>query len=477
MNPFFLIPAFAVPAITGYVFMSWLLARDERATVGERFFFGLGAGAGMLSFVMLLIGFAGIRYGAFSITAVMLAVCAFFAWLSSRSVGLKKALFSGGGVGGGGGVSSWKKCAVAVILIWMSLKFSFVAYEGFTRPIFAWDAWVNWSAGAKAFYYDGGLMLRASGEEFFGGVYRPFLGHPVHLPLLQVWSAVWLGGFHEAYVKVWSVLYYAALLGVIYVAVRREAGGFYALAAAFFFSIAPLPVFHAVDAYADLQLGYYVLCSSVFLWRYVDGGKRASLTACSFFVAMGLLTKNEGIIFAAAAVFALLLRAVIERRGLEKNGLRDAALGFLPAIVILTLPWFAFKFSHSFGFGHTGSGLKWLSDPKFGEGAGGSIHWEVLVPALREFFLRANFGLIFPFWFFASVAAIKTVIKTNVRYLYAYLVFAIASYIFIYLTLEVTAVTEVTGINRNMLAYAPATLFVCAVLVKRAFSGTDNPVL
>ncbi len=475
MNPLFLIPAFAVPTVTGYVFVAWLLSGDERATVAERLFLGFGAGAGMLSFVMLLMGFAGIRYGVSSITAVMLAVCAVFAWLSSRSGGLKKNLFSGGfGLNPFIGGSSWRNYAAAVILIWLALKVSFVAYEGFTRPIFAWDAWVNWSAGAKAFYYDRGLMLGASREEFFGGVYRPFLGHPVHLPLLQVWSALWLGGFHEAYVKVWSVFYYITLLGVMFTAVRREAGGFYALVVLFFLSSAPLPIFHAIDAYADIQLGWYALCSALFLWWHVEDGKRRTLAACAFFVAMGLLTKNEGIIFAAAVAFALVLRSVIERRGLEKKGLLDAAIGFVPVVVILTLPWFAFKFSHSFGFGHTGSGLKWLSDPKFGQEASGSIHWEIFVPALREFFLRANFGLIFAFWFFVSIAAIKTLLKTGLRYLHAYLLFVIAFYFFIYLTLEVTAVTEVTGINRNMLAYAPVMLFSSAVLAKRALSETDR---
>jgi hypothetical protein len=121
------------------------------------------------------------------------------------------------------------------------------------------------------------------------------------------------------------------------------------------------------------------------------------------------------------------------------------------------------------GFGHSGaySGFSWLSDPKFKHDAPRGVHWEIFPLVLREIFFKANFSLLFPFWIAVTVMGFKEIMRSKIKYLYFIAVSVIAMFIFVYLTLEVTAVTETTGIQRNFLTLAPIIFFISACLTFR----------
>jgi 4-amino-4-deoxy-L-arabinose transferase-like glycosyltransferase len=219
-----------------------------------------------------------------------------------------------------------------------------------------------------------------------------------------------------------------------------------------------------MEGYADLTLSYYSLVATVCLWRYLGSGKNVYLSLCGILVAMGCFTKNEGLFFFLALLAALYLFILF-----EKKRALPAFVYFLLPFLVVAGPWLFFKFSSGLGFGHSGaeSALKWLSDPRFGQGAQNRVHWEIFGAAFNELFFKANFNLIIPFWLFVSVVGVRTIIRTNIKYLFVVMLAVMAMFIFVYLTLEVTTVTKGTGIHRNTLTYVPIIFFTSAVLVGR----------
>lgn len=451
--------AFLIPAVTGTLLVSLLLG--EEAGAGEKACLGFGAGAGMLSYWMTLTGFLRIPFSVAGITAPHLVLIAVFAvvmyarFKPSRSRRMVQEEESAIGV--------FKTVLAAVMVLWVLFKVGFVFHESVTRPIYSWDAWANWSAGAKLFFYSRGLMLDPSGEHFFGTGYRPFLGHPLHSTLLQVYSALWLGRFDEIYVKSWSFFYFVSMLGMVYWALKREAGAFYGVAGAFFLSSLPLLVWHAQDAYSDFPLSWYSLAATVTFWRYTSTGKGRFLVLSGAFCGMGMLVKNEGIFFFTALGLSLLLYSVFERKPLVTS-----LFYFSLPVLVLAGPWLVFKSANGFGFGHTGGELKWLGDPTIRGGESTGVHWDVIVPALRQMFLTSNFSLLFPFWIIVSALGARSVARSGIKYLDLAILVVIGGFFFVYLTLEHMSVIDVTGIHRNILTYAPMVLFSSALTL----SGT-----
>lgn len=467
MKLVYLIFAVLIPLSAGYLAVTWLTSQDRESAFFERLSLGYGLGSGIVTYVMFILGLLRIPYSLPSIILPLSVISAFFAFMIRR--------------GGGGFLRSARLCpshttglklaASALLIAWMLFKVAFVLYENSLRPIFAWDAWVHWSTGAKVFYYAKGLLLDPSGENFFGKGYR-FIGHPVHTPLLEVWHALWLGEFDEALVKTWSAFYYTGMIGIVYFTVRREGGSFPALVSAFFLSTLPLLAWHATESYSDIVLAYYALSATAVSWRYMRGLDKRYLALAGVFLAMCSTTKNEGIFFFAAVAFSFTLYSAIERR----SYLSDAFFLVLP-FAVMAGPWLVFKAVNGLGFGHGsyGSELTWLSDPKFGGAGEKGVHWEIIPEMMKQLFFRANFNLVFPFWLFLTGFYMRTVIKTELKYIHLMAVSAMSMFAFVYLVFEVTAVTEATGVNRNALTYAPIFLLSSALLyVLKDGGGMDG---
>ncbi|MFQ5735329.1 MAG: ArnT family glycosyltransferase [Thermodesulfobacteriota bacterium] len=457
-----LLPALLIPAVAGYPVVAFLL--QGRAGPMETAALGAGVGAGILGVAMFLLGLAGVPFSLWVITPVVfmpaLAACV------SMYAGKGRAVPGAGPCAEGAErvqavrLEGWRLYLAVALGGWVLLKAGFVVYEGLTRPMSAWDTWAHWASGAKFFFYSRGLALDPASGHFFASGYR-FIGHPLQAPMLEVWTSLWLGGFHEVYSKAFSPVYFVSLLGVFYPAVRRNGGPFVAVLAVFFLAGLPLLTYHGAEGYSDIVLAYYALAAVVCLWRFMKEGGRGALALCGFFASVCVFTKNEGLFFLGAVFFVLVLFLAVERR----QRLREAALLLLPFAVVAA-PWLLFKAAYGFGFGHGSLGsshLTWLSDPKLA-GAPGSLHWEVFPVIAREFFLGANYGLLFPFFALATARHRRAVLATDARYLYLLLSFVMASFAFVYLTFEVTAVTELTGLLRNTLTYAPLMVFTAAVL-------------
>ncbi|MFQ5353881.1 MAG: ArnT family glycosyltransferase [Thermodesulfobacteriota bacterium] len=469
MDYFYLLISLIVPVLAGTFFVRWLLRSEAGAGSFEAVFFGFGVGLGFTALEMFYLGLLGLPFSRVTVALPLLLVILIFSLLS-RTRGKVSAVAPVKGLA----PSRWRLYLIIIMVSWIALKTGFVLYESLTRPSYAYDTYINWAVAGKIFFYRAGLILDPTDEHFFGSGYRAFIGHPLHLPLLQTWIALVLGKFHEVYIKAPGLLYFIGILGVLYYGVKREAGAFYALVTVFFMVSVPIFTVHGQDACSDLPLSLFALSGTVALWRFFREDSLSYLVLSGILLGMAVFVKNEGLFFPFAAGLVLLVFLLLRKRAVAAP-----MAVFIITIALIAGPWLLFKFHYGLGFGHTGtsSEFKWFSDPLYSGQEGYGIHWEVISIGLRSMFFNANYNLVFPLWIFATLLAWKKVLRTELKYLYMIILLVFSMFFFIYLTLEVTAVTDQSGIHRNTLTYLPIVYFTTA-LVLSAFwpdQGRETP--
>jgi len=491
LNIFF---AIFIPTAAGTYFVSWVLGKDSAASFKEGYTFfekvalGYGAGMGLVSLWIFALGMLRIPFSLAAFLSAPLAALFVFVFLTRGKIMPSKRASGEEGITleegftlltrhpsnrGEGDTLRGIWFYVSLFLgAWIFIKLAFVFSECFSKPFFSWDNIANWASAAKFFYYEKGFALDPANEHFFGSGYRPFLGHPLHTTLLNVWTSVWLGEFHEIYSKSWTFFYFASLLGLFYSALRKEMPSFYAVGAVFFLASSPIITYHGQDGYADLPLGYYGLASTVCLWKFLKngGGKEDGKNTYRFillagvFSGMGVFVKNEGLFLLLGIFFSISLYSFVKRNF-------KAPVYFILPAAAFAAPWLLTKFIYGFGFGHgAGSGIELLKDPTIGAKASG-LYWVSVPAALREWFLSANFNILFAVFFVALALGFKDALRSNVKYLLVIVASVLSMFLFVYLAIEYITVVQGSGIQRNTLTFAPIMAFSAALLVHRIIRG------
>ena len=462
-----LLVAYALPLLSGLAFVLWVLKGARSLDVAESFVIALAVGFGLTSMETFVLSLAGIPLTFFSLSLVQFAVLVFFAALVFRKRPALNVLFFT--PDRAEGVKDNIRLAASIILtLIIIIKAVFIIYEGLNRPIYSHDAWWHLSAGAKFFFYERSLVLDPASEYFFGTGYRAFLGYPLNNSLIQLWISLGVGSFDEILAKSWSALFFIAIVTLIYRAVIREGGPFKALVAAFFISVVPLLTYHAMDAYSDIILAFYVLCGALLLWRYFEGGANVLVILSGLLFSMAFFTKSEGVVYYFSATLALILFVIFERR-------RDAVgiLYFLlPGLVYLS-PWLLFNAYHGIGFGHgTGQANAGSTSGILFES---SLHFEVIPVFFTELFLSINHGLIFLFLLVFTVVGIKTVLKTRLVYLYIMLLASVVGFLIIYMaTSDFIYALNGVSINRNILTFVPLSYLIGSILAVRLLKRDES---
>ncbi len=207
----------------------------------------------------------------------------------------------------------------AVVLLLIALRLVWIVDEAWLRPLFGWDAWLAWSAKAKAWAMAGDAVAFAPAAVWLeqpAGSVRISLAH--HYPELLSWIEVWLaalaGGWSEAAVNLaWPALWLALLAGsfgqwrVLGASGTAATLGLYALA-----SLPLLAVHAALPGYADLWLGT-CLAFAVLAWlRWLEGGGRGQLLLAWALLAVLPALKFEGMVW-ALGVLGLMLWFALPR--------------------------------------------------------------------------------------------------------------------------------------------------------------------
>jgi hypothetical protein len=198
-----------------------------------------------------------------------------------------------------------------------------------------WDSWAFWVPKAQSLY-------------FFGSLTPAFLeqlpqvpSYPPGLSLLQA------GAFHamgsadatSLHVQYWffAAGFVAAMVGLL--AGRVHEAILLPVLLAFF--VAPSLLDRATTVYADIPLGYLIGVAGLLVILWVEEQRGWQLAAAVVLLAGAMLTKREGILFAACVLLAAFVVSATHWRELWRR-LAVAAV----AAIVLTLPWRAWFMLH-----------------------------------------------------------------------------------------------------------------------------------
>lgn len=225
---------------------------------------------------------------------------------------------------------TWTSAARAsfwVLLALIVIRVADLALEAWLRPVQPWDAWSHWSTKAKVWFEFGRMVPFVKPAEWLsGGALMAFTdqqpGYPATVPLLQVWTNLWLGAWDDAHMNApWPALLCA--LAIAFFAQLRRSGVAAPAAMLFTYLLTSLPFLNvhvALAGLADVFLAAaYGMCA-IATWGALHSRSRADIVtaaiaaiACATVKIEGtlwLLTLLPGIVVALRRRFGLWLVAV-----------------------------------------------------------------------------------------------------------------------------------------------------------------------
>jgi hypothetical protein len=218
-----------------------------------------------------------------------------------------------------------------IALVLIAARLAGLALEVAWRPLLPWDAWSQWATKSRVWYEFGRLVPFVSQRAWLaGGDPMQFVDmhphYPATVPLLQVWTDLWLGHWDESLMNApWVAI--AVALGLAFYAQLRRAGLRAAKAMVFTYVLLSLPyldIHVALAGIADLFIAAAYGLAAIALWQWARTRERCDLALA---LACGLICpalKVEGLLWALTLVPGALV-AVHRRAGIALAGLLGLA--------------------------------------------------------------------------------------------------------------------------------------------------------
>jgi hypothetical protein len=281
------------------------------------------------------------------------------------------------------GISLFAAFFVAGIVVFFEGLFRAQRLAGVGRE---WDSWANWLPKSKELYSSGRLE-----PEFLSQITSQVPGYPPGPATMQaaVFHAMGSADTVTLHLQYWflAVGFVLAVAGLL--ARRVHAAILYPLLLAFL--VAPTLVEWITTVYADLPLGYLVAVGALLVVLWIDERKSWQLAATTILLAGGMLTKREGLLFAACVLLAGFAASFVDRRRAWKPLLFVGLAAFT-----LALPWRIWVVAH--GLPGDGPQLGYL---------GAFSHLDVVRPAFE---LNVETLVDSDLWHFTPFLAIAAIV-------------------------------------------------------------------
>lgn len=448
--------ALLIPTLLGLLILAMLFREDRTIGLLDRLCLAYPLGAGIMTIQMFILGLLRIPLIlGYMVLPLFVEIALLLCWIAMKKISIfPKTHFQFWNDLVSSEMTTIRKAALLMLLLWIGAKVVTIFADTGLIPIFGWDAWANWSVGAKLFYFTKSLLLDTSPQDFFtrGAVLR-ITNYPIHNPLMQTWMSLWLGRFDEVLVKFWVPLYLVSMVVYLYNLANKELGRLSATVIIVIFLSSPLMSYHAVEVYSDLPLGIYLfLALAAFL--HAMRGKHSYIPLIGLFSAEAMFTKDEGLFF----VVPLLISATIflwKKRTYIVDNWRAITSLLLPLLLIV--PWYLFKLSHGLGLGAESIHLKF------------TIHPEIVGVAARALLLLENFNVIIIFLPVLLVAAGKP--DREFSHLVLPVIFYAAFFFMLYIftTFYYDYFMNSAVFYRNILTYYPSLILLIVLLIKRIY--------
>jgi hypothetical protein len=221
---------------------------------------------------------------------------------------------------GRGSVWTWTGGALLVALLvraWPTFS---------AQPLDTYDGWAMWGMKAKALYLLGGADPGLFASQ---GAAQLHLDYPLLVPSLNAVASRTMGSFDPRLVHLQFLLVAVAGFAALASLLRHRLPAWLPWPFLVALAAAPALTGQLLTGYADIPLALFVAAALVAAALWVEAGDPQLLALATLFFAAAALTKNEGLIFAAAAYVGLLL-ATRRWRPLVVSAL---------AVELVLLPW------------------------------------------------------------------------------------------------------------------------------------------
>jgi hypothetical protein len=298
-------------------------AANEPATGDLAWTLGCGwfVGAFLLTLWMRVLALIQVPFGIASIALPLAAATGLLAWRARASNTFRwndvVARLKGRNLAG------WQRAVWLIILGWLAVRFALLLNEIVWRPLFPWDAWMQWGTKARVWFESRTMVPFVSGQEWLQAtnpnVYFDAAPHyPATVPLMQVWAAILLGRWDDTLVNLPWWLTGFAFAFAIYGYLAQE--GFEPVMALLgtwlVLSLPILEVHIALAGYADLAMSTYFTLAAFWSLRWVRRRRWGDAAIGVLLLIACAMIKNPGKIWIATLVPGIVI-ATVPRQGIR----------------------------------------------------------------------------------------------------------------------------------------------------------------
>ncbi len=343
METLALFSALALPWLLGIAVLfalDWPRNETAGSALALRAGFGYMIGAILLTLWMRMLSFAGLAFGWLSIAVPLAAVTAaltLYAVRAQRSsiAGARNALKSLVSPG----LPPLQHVLWLAILAWLAIRFALLAGEIGWRPLYPWNAWVQWATKARVWYELGRMVPFVDATTWLAGAPGAYFdaspNDPATAPLLQVWSCIAIGHWDDSAMNwPWLAMLVSLTIAAYGVLRGERAAPLVALLGAYIVASLPLLDVHvALAGYADLPMGVVFTLAALATYRWcLRRDERDGAVALFLALACPLIT-NLGAVWALMLIPGVAV-ALMPRRGMRVLGI-GAVLGVLALLVLV----------------------------------------------------------------------------------------------------------------------------------------------
>jgi len=354
---------------------------------------------------------------------------------------------------------------ILILIVWSLLKIilSSATFLVLT-PSFLDDAVDNWNLRGKVFFTERRIKLDLPNEKGETEIY-PLSAYPPTVPLIKAELSAFAGKWDEGLINSIHLLWYLSTIILVYFAIKRSAGGIFALLGAYMLTSIPLYLMHGTNPYADAFLSAHIFAAISMVYFAVTADnpeeKKSFLRLGALSAALLIFTKNEALLIHLPVILAITAVSLFWLK--KKNKLQTSECvkiiywysGFVLAVA---LPWIIFKLANGFAFGNAQA----LSGIKL------SWHPGIMKAVFYNTFLEGNWLLLFPLLLILLVIRRKDAFKTPLLVLTAFLLIIYFGQMPLYMfTFLYTEAVNQTGYSRGLVQIVPIIVMLAALLLEK----------
>jgi len=304
-----------LPLFTGYALLRLFLRNGNAAFyIGYGYFLGITVVTGLI----FLYGSLGFALNFWPIAIILIAISIFSMLSCSREIGPPQPRHQNIPT------TTWKRWVWWSLIAILVIRFTGLALEELWRPLYPWDAWMNWSPKAKTWFELKQLVPYVHPdnwpvESMRSGAYtlaNPAAStYPPLVPLVQLWTAMGLGEWRDNWINLPWLLAGIAMGFAFYGQLRMlHIKPLWSMLSVYFlFSIPYFNTHVALAGYAELWVAGFYALGIMALVNWTLTGTKAQLALVVVMAVACVFTKKPGLVWALTLFLGVLMSLIPHR--------------------------------------------------------------------------------------------------------------------------------------------------------------------